>query len=161
MKETDEFELNTPTVTSMKWWPGALAKTSTHAAVMARLIVNGSEHGIAPFIVQIRSLEDHKPLAGVTLGDIGPKYGFNSVDNGFMKLDRVRIPRENLLMRNARVSRAGEYSQGQTNKLVYGTMIAIRAGIIAGASEALGRGADHSSLVLFQTCLTTISESIH
>jgi len=139
VKETDEFELHSPTLTSMKWWPGALAKTSTHALVMGRLIIGQKEYGVAPFILQIRSLDDHRTLPGITLGDIGPKYGFNSVDNGYMKLDRVRIPRENMLMRNVKVDRNGQYSEGQSNKLVYGTMVAIRAGMVAGASEALGR----------------------
>jgi hypothetical protein len=27
----------------------------------------------------------------VTVGDIGPKFGFNGVDNGFLRLDHVRI----------------------------------------------------------------------
>lgn len=43
--------------------------------------------------VQLRSLIDHKPLPGVCTGDIGPKMGFQSVDNGFLRLDHVRIPR--------------------------------------------------------------------
>lgn len=42
---------------------------------MARLVTNGKDYGPHPFIVQIRSLEDHRPLKGVTVGDIGPKFG--------------------------------------------------------------------------------------
>jgi hypothetical protein len=40
---------------------------------------------------QLRSLEDHQPLPGVVVGDIGTKFGFNGVDNGFLRLDHVRI----------------------------------------------------------------------
>ena len=37
-------------------------------------------------------------MAGITVGDIGTKLGYNSIDNGFLRLDNVRIPRENMLM---------------------------------------------------------------
>lgn len=39
----------------------------------------------------------HLPLSGIQLGDIGPKFGFNLKDNGFMILDNVRIPLVNML----------------------------------------------------------------
>jgi alkylation response protein AidB-like acyl-CoA dehydrogenase len=60
-------------------------------------------HVLVPgFIVQLRSLEDHSPLPGVTLGDIGGKFGsgaYNSMDNGVLQFDHVRIPRDQMLMR--------------------------------------------------------------
>ena len=37
------------------------------------------------------------------MGDIGPKFGFNDVDNGFLKLENVRVPRTNMLMKFAKV----------------------------------------------------------
>lgn len=40
---------------------------------------------------------------GIVVGDIGPKFGFNEVDNGFLKLENVRIPRDNMLMKYAKV----------------------------------------------------------
>jgi len=40
---------------------------------------------------------------GITLGDIGPKFGFDSIDNGFLRFSNVRIPRENMLMKYAQV----------------------------------------------------------
>jgi hypothetical protein len=54
------------------------------------------------FIVQLRSLDDHLPLPGITIGDIGMKFGngaYNSMDNGVLKFDHVRIPRGQMLMR--------------------------------------------------------------
>lgn len=42
-------------------------------------------------------------LLGVTAGDIGPKMDFEYIDNGFLQLDHVRIPRENMLSRFAQV----------------------------------------------------------
>jgi acyl-CoA oxidase len=58
--ESQEFILHTPTLTATKWWPGGMGKTSTHAVVMARLVIRGKDHGPHAFIVQLRSLEDHK-----------------------------------------------------------------------------------------------------
>nr|XP_009587601.1 peroxisomal acyl-coenzyme A oxidase 1-like isoform X1 [Nicotiana tomentosiformis] len=66
--QTDEFVIHSPTLTSSKWWPGGLGKVSTHVVVYTRLITNGKDYGINGFIV-------HKSLPGVTVGDIGMKFG--------------------------------------------------------------------------------------
>jgi acyl-CoA oxidase len=39
-KKTDEFVLNTPTLTAAKYWPGEMSKVGTHAVVVARLIID-------------------------------------------------------------------------------------------------------------------------
>lgn len=52
--------------------------------------------------MQLRSLDDHSPLPGITIGDIGMKFGngaYNSMDNGFLMFDHFRIPRDQMLMR--------------------------------------------------------------
>lgn len=59
--ETEEFVIHSPTLTSTKWWPGGLGKTSNHAVVMARLIVHGQDKGIHPFIVQARTSDHISP----------------------------------------------------------------------------------------------------
>jgi len=43
------------------------------------------------------------PLPGVTVGDIGPKLGTDSNDNGYLRLDHVRVPRDHMLMGFAKV----------------------------------------------------------
>ncbi len=45
----------------------------------------------ASAVLQLRSLETHLPMPGITVGDIGPKFGFGGVDNGYMSMDHVRI----------------------------------------------------------------------
>jgi len=70
-KETNEFIIHTPNLSATKHWPGALAYASTHTIVIARMIIDGRDYGIHAFIMQIRSLEDFKPLPGIELGDIG------------------------------------------------------------------------------------------
>eukprot|EP01099_Mayorella_cantabrigiensis_P001461 TRINITY_DN1639_c0_g3_i1.p1 TRINITY_DN1639_c0_g3~~TRINITY_DN1639_c0_g3_i1.p1 ORF type:complete len:692 (-),score=149.44 TRINITY_DN1639_c0_g3_i1:253-2328(-) len=134
-----QFNLNSPTLTSTKWWPGGLGIAATHAIVVAKLIVKGVDHGPHNFIVQIRSLEDHKPLPGVTVGDIGPKFGYSTMDNGFLRFDNVKIPRNALLMRFSQVTPEGEYIKPPHSKVSYGTMVFIRAFIVSGASRVLSR----------------------
>ena len=43
-------------------------------------------------------------VLGIEIGDIGPKFGFVGVDNGYMKLNKYRIPRMNMLMKYAQVN---------------------------------------------------------
>ncbi|OBS73368.1 hypothetical protein A6R68_12045 [Neotoma lepida] len=51
--KTQEFILNSPTVTSIKWWPGGR----------------------------------------ITVGDIGPKFGYEEMDNGYLKMDNYHAAR--------------------------------------------------------------------
>jgi acyl-CoA oxidase len=68
---TDEFVVNSPSLSSTKYWPGALGYIATHSITMARLIIDKKDHGIHAFVMQIRSLPDGKPMLGCELGDIG------------------------------------------------------------------------------------------
>ena len=43
MKDSDEFEINTPDFEAAKTWVGNLGETATHASVFAQLITNGSK----------------------------------------------------------------------------------------------------------------------
>ncbi|KAK3002039.1 hypothetical protein RJ639_020988 [Escallonia herrerae] len=141
--QTDEFVIHSPTLTSSKWWPGGLGKASTHAVVYARLITDDQDQGIHGFIVQLRNLEDHLPLPGITVGDIGMKFGngaYNTMDNGVLRFDHVRIPRSHMLMRVLQVTREGKCTQSDVpRQLVYGTMVYVRQAIVADASCALSR----------------------
>ena len=87
-------------------------------------------------------LDDHKPLPGITIGDIGtsifywylfllflsiviplgPKAcdGYSVTDNGFARFHRVRIPKENMLSGFAQVTSDGKYVQPPHAKLSYG-----------------------------------------
>lgn len=71
---------------------------------MARLFVSGTDHGPHAFLVQLRHMETHKAMPGIEMGDIGPKFGYNGVDNGFMRFDHVVIPRSAMLARYCKVS---------------------------------------------------------
>eukprot|EP00730_Choanoeca_flexa_P009175 TRINITY_DN12600_c1_g2_i29.p1 TRINITY_DN12600_c1_g2~~TRINITY_DN12600_c1_g2_i29.p1 ORF type:complete len:668 (+),score=194.81 TRINITY_DN12600_c1_g2_i29:1242-3245(+) len=134
---TQAFDLHSPTLTSIKWWPGTLGKTATHCVVMARLITKGKDHGTHAFIVQLRDLETHMPLPGVKVGDIGPKLGYDSMDNGFLQLTHVKIPLDQMLMKFAKVAPDGTYSKPPNTKLSYGTMIYVRSVMISDAARHL------------------------
>jgi len=136
----EEFEIHTPSLGASKWWPGGLGVLSTHCLLYARLILDGKDFGIHNFLVQIRSMEDHSPLPGVTVGDIGPKFGVNSNDNGYVSFDKVRIPRFNLLAKFAQVTREGTYERkksGSGGAGVYSSMTQVRGAIASRAFSPL------------------------
>ncbi|KAI7883592.1 acyl-CoA oxidase [Lichtheimia hyalospora FSU 10163] len=139
---TQTFVIHSPTLTASKWWIGGLGVAATHAMVMARLISNGKDYGPHPFIVQIRDLKTHHPVPGVTVGDIGPKFGFNTVDNGFILFDRVRVPHDAMMARFSKIDKAtGNYIQPPNSKLSYGTMVFVRANIVLESRLVLARAA--------------------
>jgi acyl-CoA oxidase len=141
--KSQEFVLNTPTITATKWWPGNLGKSTNFILVMAQLWTQGKVrfvlnsvliyfacfqcHGAYPFMVQIRHPDTHQPMPGITVGDIGPKYGANSNDNGFLRLNNVRIPRRNMLMKHAKVHPDGRFEPPIHEKLSYTGMMYIRS----------------------------------
>lgn len=128
----DEFVVQTPHVSATKYWPGSLGHTANTVVAFGRLLVNGTDHGIHPFLVPIRSSEDHAPLPGITVGDIGSKAGTPTSDNGYLSFNQVRIPRTNMLMRYAKLDKEGKYSKvgGDQAKVVYATMVHVRAAIV-------------------------------
>lgn len=81
-------------------------------------------------MVQLRDMKTHKPLPGIDVGDVGPKYGYNSKDNGFLLLNQVRIPRGDMLNRYATVTREGKFVPAGNSRIVYATMMRVRLGIL-------------------------------
>eukprot|EP00934_Nitzschia_sp_Nitz4_P008687 Nitzschia sp. Nitz4//scaffold260_size33533//8060//12901//NITZ4_007878-RA/size33533-processed-gene-0.0-mRNA-1//1//CDS//3329544680//8677//frame0 len=137
------WKINSPTLTSGKFWPGTLGKSANYAMVIARLIDGeGTDQGVHNFLVPIRSMEDHTLLPGVKAGDIGPKIGYNVMDNGFCYFDNVLIPRRNMAMRYSEVGENGKYRKKKVSaaasKISYVTMMQVRARIVMGAGLALG-----------------------
>lgn len=136
------WKIHSPSLTSAKFWPGSLGRTANHAMVIARLIDGDKvDRGIHNFLVPLRSMQDHKMLPGVTVGDIGPKIGYNNMDNGFAIFDNVLIPRRNMAMRFASVDKHGKYHKNvvdeATSKVAYITMMQVRAYIVNEAGKNL------------------------
>jgi acyl-CoA oxidase len=143
---TKAFVLHSPTLTASKWWNGALGRTANHAIVVAQLMLPDGEtgryksYGPHQFITQIRDMKTHKPLEGVVIGDIGPKYGYTSMDNGYMLFNNFRVPHSALLAKYSGVDEAsGAYKKPDNPATVYGSLTFVRAQIIMHARLILAR----------------------
>ena len=83
---------------------------SNKTILWAQLIVNGKSQGPHPFYLPIRCPKCHVVLEGITIGDCGPKKGLNAIDNGYMILDNVKVPRKFLLGKYGSIDSSGNYS---------------------------------------------------
>ena len=142
--ETGEFVVNTPTPSAEKAYIGNAARDGRLAAVFAQLVTveNGEElrHGVHCLLVPIRD-EAGDVMPGVTITDHGHKGGLLGVDNGRIRFDEVRVPREALLNRFGSVDEQGRYSSpidsvGARFFTMLGTLIRgrVSVGAASGAS---------------------------
>ncbi|EOO01158.1 putative acyl- oxidase protein [Phaeoacremonium minimum UCRPA7] len=135
------FTLHSPTLTAAKWWIGSLGIAANHAVVMAQLIIGGKPYGPHPFVVQIRDLKTHEPLENVHVGDIGPKFGYNTMDNGFLLFNHLKVPHSHMLAKFSRIiPETNEYVRPSNPNLVYGTLTWVRSNIVLNAGNTLARG---------------------
>ena len=135
------FTINSPSLTASKWWIGSLGKTANFAVVMAQLFIEGKPYGPHPFVVQIRDLKTHEPLPNVHVGDIGPKFGYNTMDNGFLLFRNVKIAHANMLARFSSVDpKTNKYVRPSNPSLIYGTLTFIRSSIVLQSGSTLARG---------------------
>ena len=127
-----EFIINTPKTSSYKWWIGGLGNVANYAFLVAQLKINGKGYGPHPFLVPIRDLKTHEPLPGIDIGDIGPKMGANSLDNGFIGFKNFHIPKKNMLTRYSRITDDGMYEVCDRNsiKILFLSLLWGRAGLI-------------------------------
>ena len=135
------FIIHSPHLTASKWWIGSLGRTANYAVVMAQLVIDRKPYGPHPFVVQIRDLKTHQPLEGIHVGDIGPKFGYNTMDNGFLLFNKVKIPHSHMLARFSGVDPAtSKYIRPASASLVYGTMVFVRSHIVFESGSVLARG---------------------
>jgi acyl-CoA oxidase len=71
-------------------------------------------------------METHRPFPGIEVGDIGPKFGFDAKDNGYMIFKNYRIPRRNLLSRYLEVDHEGNFMPKGNPKILYSIMMFTR-----------------------------------
>lgn len=116
-----------------------MAHISTHTVCFARLIIDGKDYGVHSFVVQLRD-RDGNILPGITIGDCGKKMGRDGIDNGWIQFKNVRVPRDQMLQKWAKVSREGVYSQPPKAQLAYGALLGGRVSIIANCNDLLKRG---------------------
>ncbi|MCW3012432.1 MAG: acyl-CoA oxidase domain protein [Solirubrobacterales bacterium] len=138
--DTDEWVITTPTDSARKEWIGNAARDGQVAAVFAQLETQGEGHGVHAFVVPIRDTEGNV-LPGVRIEDCGQKLGLDGVDNGLIWFDAVRVPRDALLDRYAKVDDRGVYSSPIENPnkrffTMVGTLIQGRVSVCGAAINA-------------------------
>ena len=79
------------------------------------------------------------PVKGVELGDMGPKLGYNTKQNGYCKFDNLRIPRTNLLSRYVAVDREGSFSIEGDPRMLYSVMMDVRLQLVQHSGVSLAR----------------------
>ena len=135
------FTIHSPHLTASKWWIGSLGRTANYAVVMAQLILQGKPYGPHPFVVQIRDLKTHKPLDNIHIGDIGPKFGYNTMDNGFLLFNKVKVPHISMLARFSSIDpKTSKYMRPASPSLIYGTLTWVRSTIVLQSGAVLARG---------------------
>jgi acyl-CoA oxidase len=142
---TEEFIINTPDDTAMKFWIGGAAKSATVSVVFANLILNGKNEGPHVFIVPLRNKKTYDVLPGIIIGDCGKKLGQESIDNGFILFNNFRIPRENMLNKMSNVTKEGKFettipSPDQRLALILGGISQGRLLIIGFSPRIIGYG---------------------
>ena len=79
------------------------------------------------------------PLPGISVGDVGEKIGYSSVDNGYLSFDNYRIPRKNLLARFMSITKTGDFKMKANPKIIYQVMVQTRLMITFGSAINLLR----------------------
>jgi acyl-CoA oxidase len=138
--ESQEFVVHTPVADAQKDYIGNAARDGRIAAVFAQLIVGGENRGVHALLVPLRD-EGGSVLPGVEIEDCGPKLGLNGVDNGRIRFDHVRVPREALLDRFGGVTAEGDYRseiESATRRFftMIGTLVQGRVSISGAAISA-------------------------
>ncbi len=125
-----EWEIHSPTLTSLKWWPTGMY-ACTHALVFANLIIGDTNNGFHGFLVQLRG-PDGTTMPGVELGEIGPKLNYSSTNIGYCRFTRVRVPMDRLFSKHSTVTAAGEYIKPprSLSKFRYISMMLARTSIV-------------------------------
>ncbi|CAO3599075.1 unnamed protein product [Absidia cylindrospora] len=121
--ETDEFVIDSPTVTSSKFWIGMAGQSATHTVVIAQTIIHGENKGLNWFVVQLRDPKTGALMPNVVAGDIGSKVGHQGLDNGWIQFRNARIPRSQLLAKWVRLDRDGTFHQAPNPSVMYATLI--------------------------------------
>jgi len=137
---TKEFVINSPSISSYKWWPGELGHLGNMVILFAKVILSGKRIGVFPIIVQTRDLETHKLLPNIEIGDIGSKYGYAAKENGYMKFTGMRVSKNNMLSRFFEITDEGEFQLNGDPKIIYSAMMNVRTFLLISSAMILAKG---------------------
>ena len=146
--QSDEFVLSTPDKAACKIMANvALQGVAKTAVVFAQLWSGGENHGLFPFVVQIR--DEQNIHAGVHIKTL-PGESALGMDYGLVWFDEVRIPRANWLADSATLQDEGRFSDLPVN--VERRLVRSLAAI-ANASTATAVGAAAAARACIWTAL--------
>ena len=136
----DDIIIHTPHDEAAKEYIGN-ALHAKMATVFAQLIVDDEGKGIHAILVPLRD-DLGNLIKGVSVQDNGYKVGLNGVDNGKIRFDGVRVPRENLLNRYGGIDPDTGYRSSISNPdkrffTMLGTLVAGRICVGKGALSAV------------------------
>ncbi|KAI8084287.1 uncharacterized protein B0P05DRAFT_534964 [Gilbertella persicaria] len=129
-QDRDEFIINSPSITSTKWWTGLAGQTATHTVAIAQTIVHGNNVGLNWFIVQLRDTKTGSLLPNIQAGDVGSKIGHQGVDNGWIQFRQTRVPRKQMLMRWVSMGPQGNFKTAPNPAVMYATLIPERVSLV-------------------------------
>jgi acyl-CoA oxidase len=109
-----ELRVSTPSRLAAKFMPNtAMPGVPKIGLVMARLFVDGTEHGVFPVLLRLSTAEG--PCPGVSITPLGEKPGY-SLDNAITSFYGVRVPKACLLLGSeSRLSDDGEFESDITS----------------------------------------------
>ncbi|ORZ14680.1 hypothetical protein BCR42DRAFT_461358 [Absidia repens] len=136
---SDEFVIESPTITSTKWYIGAASQTATHTVVISQTVINGKNVGLNWFVVQLREKTSGKTMPGVIVGDIGSKVGHQGVDNGWIQFRQLRIPRSNMLAKWVSLDRDGTFHPAPNPAVMYATLIPERLSLLIVTTQMISQ----------------------
>ncbi|KAI0292232.1 acyl-CoA dehydrogenase NM domain-like protein [Multifurca ochricompacta] len=93
-----DFDLHTPLERAAKYMPPTspvAAGLACVAVVFARTVVNGEDHGVKPFVLQLHDGQSMTP--GVTTKDLPPRGGSRPLNHSLTYFNHVRLPSTALL----------------------------------------------------------------
>jgi len=71
---------------------------------------------------------------------LGAKAGRNGLDNGWIQLTNVRVPRENMLMKWSQVSREGSFIEPPNAQLAYSSLVTERVHAVKAVVDLVDQG---------------------
>ncbi|MFJ2952692.1 acyl-CoA dehydrogenase [Streptomyces sp. NPDC087226] len=106
---TRSFVLDTPHPGARKFMPNVGAEIPRVAVVAARLVVDGVQHGVFPFVTRLRDRAG-APAAGATIVPM-PDKPFFPMDNAVTSFDGLRVPLQGWLTGGiARIDDEGRFA---------------------------------------------------
>ncbi|RDI68115.1 acyl-CoA dehydrogenase family protein [Nocardia pseudobrasiliensis] len=141
--EDRSLRIDTPSDDAAKYWIGNSLFSATHAMVLARLVVDGTDEGHHWFRVPLRPAEGASPFPGVRIRRADPKGGLPGNQTGMIHFDHYRITLDALLSGWARIDESGRYVSEFASRERYlrclGTFSQERIFPVTGAAAVLRR----------------------